>query len=74
MIPGVPAAGHVTARGGYWHPGRAEGCAKCEPDGRADRACPECGEVCRYDGWDLVHRDGLGIGSCRPPNAPRRKR
>lgn len=29
MIPGVPAAGHVT--GGFWHPGRAEGCGKCEP-------------------------------------------
>lgn len=32
-MPGVPAAGHITARGGYWHPGRAEGCAKCPPDG-----------------------------------------
>lgn len=28
MMPGVPAAGHVTA-GGAWHPGRAEGCVKC---------------------------------------------
>lgn len=28
--PGVPAAGHITA-GGWWHPGRADGCAKCEP-------------------------------------------
>ena len=27
-IPGVPAAGHVTARG-YWHPGPIEGCDKC---------------------------------------------
>lgn len=29
-VPGVPALGHVTARG-YWHPGRIEGCPKCEP-------------------------------------------
>jgi len=29
FIPGVPAAGHVSR--GYWHPGRAEGCVKCEP-------------------------------------------
>ena len=26
--PGVPAAGHVTARG-YWHPGKIDGCRKC---------------------------------------------
>jgi hypothetical protein len=29
FIPGVPAAGHIAR--GYWHPGRAENCAKCEP-------------------------------------------
>lgn len=23
-------AGHISSRG-YWHPGRAEGCPKCEP-------------------------------------------
>lgn len=28
-MPGVPAAGHVTS-GGAWHPGRANGCRKCE--------------------------------------------
>jgi hypothetical protein len=27
--PGVPAAGHIVARGGYWHPGPIAGCAKC---------------------------------------------
>lgn len=30
VMPGVPAAGHVTA-GGFWHPGPVEGCAKCQP-------------------------------------------
>lgn len=29
-IPGVPAAGHI-ASGGFWHPGRIDGCPKCEP-------------------------------------------
>lgn len=28
IMPGVPSAGHVTV-GGWWHPGRAEGCGKC---------------------------------------------
>ena len=27
-LPGVPAAGHITS-GGWWHPGRIEGCPKC---------------------------------------------
>lgn len=29
-MPGVPAAGHVTAKG-FWHSGAADGCPKCEP-------------------------------------------
>ena len=29
-MPGVPAAGHVTAQG-LWHPGRPENCRKCPP-------------------------------------------
>jgi len=28
-LPGVPAAGHVTSHGA-WHPGRIDGCPKCE--------------------------------------------
>jgi len=36
------------------------------PDDREPRPCPRCGEVCTYDGWDHVHPNGLGIGSCRP--------
>lgn len=28
MMPGVPAMGHVAR--GYWHPGKADGCPKCE--------------------------------------------
>jgi hypothetical protein len=30
IVPGVPAAGHVSVTG-WWHPGRADGCVKCEP-------------------------------------------
>jgi hypothetical protein len=26
-MPGVPAAGHIA--GGFWHPGRIDGCPKC---------------------------------------------
>jgi hypothetical protein len=37
--PGVPAAGHVSARG-FWHPGRVDGCVKC--DTRASITCPVC--------------------------------
>jgi hypothetical protein len=29
MMPGIPSAGHVA--GGAWHPGGADGCAKCAP-------------------------------------------
>lgn len=29
MMPGVPAAGHLTS-GGFWHPGPVQGCPKCE--------------------------------------------
>ena len=38
-MPGVPAAGHVTS-GGHWHPGRIDGCVKCEP--RRSITCPRC--------------------------------
>jgi len=31
VMPGVPAAGHLTG-GGFWHPGRPEGCVKCGDD------------------------------------------
>jgi hypothetical protein len=27
--PGLPAAGHITAAGGYWHPGGIDTCRKC---------------------------------------------
>jgi DNA-binding CsgD family transcriptional regulator len=33
-------------------------------DGREPRICPDCLTLCSYDGWDHVHPDGLGIGSC----------
>jgi hypothetical protein len=29
LVPGVPAAGHVSR--GFWHPGPADGCPKCPP-------------------------------------------
>lgn len=34
--PGVPAAGHIA--GGYWHPGRIDGCRKCPQPRRTDAA------------------------------------
>lgn len=33
-------------------------------DGREPKVCPDCLTLCSYDGWDHVHPDGLGIGSC----------
>ena len=61
-MPGVPAAGHVTSRG-FWHPGPAQGCQKCEPTrtpSRAQRAaartlfdradtCGDCGRSITKD-------------------------
>ena len=32
VVPGVPAAGHLAR--GFWHPGPADGCAKCPPPPR----------------------------------------
>ena len=40
-IPGVPAAGHLT-RGGYWHPGPASSCHRCEPPEYPSITCPKC--------------------------------
>jgi len=31
VMPGVPAAGHIASNG-FWHPGKEDGCSKCEPD------------------------------------------
>jgi hypothetical protein len=39
FLPGVPAAGHVTG-GGWWHPGKADGCVKCEPYNPRHRKAP----------------------------------
>lgn len=37
VMPGVPAAGHVTS-GGYWHPGSPSGCSKClQPSPTSER-------------------------------------
>lgn len=30
LMPGVPAMGHIS-KGGFWHPGAADGCVKCTP-------------------------------------------
>jgi hypothetical protein len=75
-IPGVPAAGHVTA-GGWWHPGRSDGCPKCEPRKvptakvGALPPCDVCGITARYDAkttagpWAYLcepHFRQLGVG------------
>jgi hypothetical protein len=41
-------------------------------DEREPKACPRCGQMCHYDGWDHVHPNGIGIGSCstEPTTAP----
>lgn len=40
-------------------------------DWREDKACPKCGAICGYDGWDHVHSyTGVGIGSCADITQP----
>lgn len=43
-------------------PAPSDGPCRC----RADRLCWRCGERVTYDGWDHVHENGIGIGSCSP--------
>lgn len=64
MMPGVPAAGHLT-RGGFWHPGRAEGCAKCEPEPPPTcEAESDFGGGCLlppgHNGWHQAHGRSWG--------------
>jgi hypothetical protein len=47
-MPGVPAAGHITASG-YWHPGDGRTCHKCDPR-----------TLCRYSGaLAVVYEKGV---------------
>jgi hypothetical protein len=61
LVPGVPAAGHVTG-GGYWHPGRAEGCVKCpSPTPLLSLVPPrDPGGSAQYRRWTLVIKWGNG--------------
>jgi hypothetical protein len=59
-MPGVPAAGHVTARG-YWHPGRPEGCVKCE----VPLPCAECGRPLRFAEARLMWQRGGTFRLCK---------
>lgn len=61
-MPGVPAAGHVTARG-WWHPGRIEGCAKCPPP---DPVCAECGKPVHRQRDDAWYHNRNASTSCYP--------
>lgn len=59
VMPGIPAAGHLTDRG-YWHPGRGEGCVKCEDAKPRATICagygPD-GRRCRKAGRWIVDGD-----------------
>jgi predicted DNA-binding transcriptional regulator AlpA len=66
LVPGLPVAGHVTTRG-FWHPGRADGCAKCEAGD----------DLLGYA--EISQRTGIGVATLRkyksdghlpPPDAP----
>jgi hypothetical protein len=41
------------------------GWALARRDPRQPRTCPRCGQWCVHDGWDHVHGNGIGIGSCK---------
>lgn len=46
------------------HLEEGDGCPQLHDD-REAKTCPRCGQICTYDGWDHVHPDGVGIGSCQ---------
>ena len=51
--------------------GQDEPSAEVQQDERGQaKLCPRCGEKCHYDGWDHVHRSGLGVGSCGEDEPP----
>lgn len=67
VLPGAPAAGHVTARG-WWHPGAIDGCVKCPAPAPTRCLVPGCGELvegdlfCSDHGWGDFARGGPGDG------------
>jgi hypothetical protein len=63
LMPGVPAAGHVTASG-FWHPGRAEGCVKCPgPEVKVIQRS----DIARCPRRSLLPGHYRADGSCRCP-------
>lgn len=74
VMPGVPGAGHVCSNGA-WHPGRTEGCLKCEaykPPQRPPKQppCPVCGGTTYRDpiGFSppvTIHKQGCTAGEAQ---------
>lgn len=63
VMPGVPPAGHVTGRG-YWHPGRIDGCVKCEPP-RPRVFVVKCSDIERCPIKSLHPQHYQDDGTCR---------
>jgi hypothetical protein len=55
VTPGMPIAGHMTAKG-FWHPGRSEGCQKCP-----ERVAPQTGAPQTANGTFYVDNSGWFI-------------
>lgn len=63
LMPGVPAAGHLTGFG-FWHPGPVEGCLKC-PTLDPEPGSVKLSDVERCPHRILSPRHYRADGSCR---------
>jgi len=56
---GVPAAGHITLHGGYWHPGAEDNCSRCNPRHEfvpdPHRPFADIGTCCTYPKLNTIH-------------------
>ena len=65
VVPGVPAAGHLTA-GGNWHPGRAEGCVKCPAPPQTRTLQRSDIQRCPKRSFSPRHYNNDGSCKCQP--------
>ena len=67
IMPGVPPAGHLSDRG-FWHPGKEDGCPKCEPPNGPRVFTVHASDVARCPRHSLSPHHYRDDGSCKCPN------